>query len=295
VGTVRGGRILRRSRTDFTKGDKYYREQGETNWLAFCKTCAADPAAFATFRRHPATVSMLEHVSPNLGRRFLNFLGEETALGDLPFADFQAGDRIGDPATANYSDELAPDVELADYLFAPTTLRYACLGWQVYHHISSVTAAPSVSILEIGGGYGGQAKILFDLFRASHRDIAAYRIVDLAAVNGLQLRFLEQSLEPDEFARVRCTTFEGLEQDHFDLVVSNYALGEFSRKYQDSYLDYVADHCRHGYIIFNSTPKQRRRAKTPPLHPTFSAATFPDLRVVPEPIETGRHNRLVTW
>jgi len=91
-------------------------------------------------------------------------------------------------------------------------------------------------ICEIGGGYGGQAKMIWDIFEPP-----VYHIIDLPEVCDLQKRYLEDT-------RVKCFTKPtGL---YYDLVISNYALSEIPDN--KHYIESVLKKSKHGYITCNT-------------------------------------------
>lgn len=91
-------------------------------------------------------------------------------------------------------------------------------------------------ICEIGGGYGGQAKAIFDAYSP-----LLYHIIDLPEVCELQKRYLIG-------LPVECFT-EPTGQD-YDLVISNYALSEIVGN--NPYIDSIVTKCKHGYIACNT-------------------------------------------
>lgn len=89
-------------------------------------------------------------------------------------------------------------------------------------------------IVEVGGGYGGQARVMKDKYPCS------YSILDLPEPLELQRAFLlahGQGLA------------ESLPRTP-DLFISNYALSEGTREMQDEYIP-IAASSRRGYVIWN--------------------------------------------
>ena len=99
-----------------------------------------------------------------------------------------------------------------------------------------------LSIVEIGVGYGGQAKLIQDYF-----DIKSYHFVDLPEVNNLANKYLKIF----EYKNNYFLDFENLPNYEYDLVISNYALTECTKKMQDYYYNKIIKKSKHGYITGN--------------------------------------------
>lgn len=91
-----------------------------------------------------------------------------------------------------------------------------------------------LDILEIGGGYGGQALCILDIFSPK-----SYTILDLPEVNELQYKVLgDHVILTDKVPKKK-----------YDLIISNYALSEIPE--QDPYTK-LLKRCKHGYITCNT-------------------------------------------
>ena len=101
------------------------------------------------------------------------------------------------------------------------------------------------TIVEIGGGYGGQCKILNEL-----TNFKEYIIVDLLEATLLQKRYLN---------RLNVKNVEYLSNKNFslgndlfcDLLISNYAFSEISRDEQFIYIRKLINNSRRGYMTCN--------------------------------------------
>jgi putative sugar O-methyltransferase len=198
----------------------------------FCRRAASDEATFGTFRRSPVYTRVLEHVTESLGRAYL-----DTALKQSPGLDqylekFRSNDSIGTPKTHRY----APYGE-----FSPTTLRYV----KVLSDLQSLFGSlDGLRIVEIGVGYGGQCKVIHDVYR-----VASYTLIDLAPCLELVRAYLNRLQVPD----VSLRTAEELDpKSSYDLAISNYAFSECRRDVQDLYLDVVLRRSTRGYVTCNA-------------------------------------------
>lgn len=101
----------------------------------------------------------------------------------------------------------------------------------------------NLKIIEIGAGYGGQCKIISDVFIFS-----SYNLVDLPEVLLLDEKFLTKLsvkkvnyIKPDKVP----------EKDYYDLIISNFAFAECERSMQQFYIDRILSGAKRGFIIYN--------------------------------------------
>jgi putative sugar O-methyltransferase len=233
-------------------------ENSQESYLAVCTRAAKSLGAF---KRDHAYRMVLEHVSESQGRAY-----HDVILADSPqfahyFKLFQQNDRYGAPITFNYNG----------LVFSPTTLRYVKVMSDLVHLFGSLD---DFDIVEIGAGYGGQCKIIADMFA-----FQSYTLVDLAAVGALQERYLFTL----GVRRWDCVTPEQLDTRAYDLVLSNYALSELNEEAQSFYVDKVLSRCRRGYLTWNS-PK-----------PFDAFGHRLAVAISDELPQTGQNNKIITW
>ena len=137
-----------------------------------------------------------------------------------------------DSGEAALSDVLVP---LPGGTRADAERRYAAVAEHMADLFGSLAG---MRVVELGGGYGGQASVLLELF-----DLAAYSIIDLPEPNALQEAYLAKRIgyELEPFSPLN---------EAYDLAVSNYALTELRRPFQEQYARELA-RCRFGYITCN--------------------------------------------
>jgi hypothetical protein len=141
---------------------------------------------------------------------------------------------------------------------------------------------PDLKIVEIGGGYGGQAHAI-----ASWLEVSSYTVIDLPEVGLLQQHYLEY-LHPGFPLRVvdadRFEKFGGA-----DLFISNYAVSECRRPIARSYIGKVANVCASGYLTYNYM-----EGDCPSWREIDSWLTA-EVRREPEVPNTDPKNCLLTW
>jgi hypothetical protein len=198
---------------------------------AFCRRAARDESLFAGFRRNPTFTTVLEHVTEEQGSKYLAAIRRDTpGLLDDHLARIMANDAFGDPVLVDYE---------GIGRISPTTLRYTKVVSDLIGRFGTLDGA---EIIEIGGGYGGQARLIAALF-----DVASYALVDLRECLELARTFLSR-FEIGEFEFI---TADRLRDREWDLVISNYAFSECARPVQDHYRDSVITRSLRGYMTCN--------------------------------------------
>ena len=127
----------------------------------------------------------------------------------------------------------------SDIFISPSTLRYIKVLSDLIKIFGNLDG---FKIAEIGGGYGGQCKIINDYF-----NIKNYHIIDLPEVNLLSKKYLQKL----NINNVRFSTSKDLIPEDYDLVISNYAYTELDRELQDIYKLNIIDNSKNGYLTCN--------------------------------------------
>ena len=226
--------------------------------------------ARAVFKRDPDYTRVLEHVSCEQGREYLQVaLARRPGLEDR-LDTFRRNDEIGSPAVCDYGPHGT---------FSPTTLRYVKVFADLVGLFGSLDG---MRIIEIGGGYGGQCFVV-----SSASSPASYTLVDLEPCLELQRVYLDELGVTARVARAKDLPRDG----EYDLVVSNYAFSECVGRVQREYLERVLSRSRRGYLTMNFTNPARFRSLTP----EELSAALPAARWLPEEPRTHPANRLLVW
>ncbi|MBM4100437.1 MAG: putative sugar O-methyltransferase [Planctomycetes bacterium] len=235
-----------------------------------CVDAVNSTSMFRHFRRIRNYTAILEHVSPEQGVEYLRHVARRPELvAALP--RFAANDRVGDPRMHGYPPHGA---------FSPTTLRYVKVLGDLLDRFGTLDG---LSICEIGVGYGGQCRVIAEWSRP-----AAYCLVDIRQALGLAERFL------DHFALsvpVEFRTLNTLPAREWDLVISNYALTELPREYQEAYMDRAVRRARRGYVTFNRINPPAFRS----MDAAEIAAALHGAAIGPEEPLTHAGNCVITW
>ena len=209
----------------------------------FCYAASKHDEVFANFRRHPIYTQVLEHVTPEQGKNYLEIILGNTDLKlDVDkWKILLKNDSAGNPniVTYNFGGN--------SITCSPTTLRYI----KVLSDIVSLFDTDHINtVAEIGAGYGGQCRVLMNVL-----PITEYSLVDLPEVLALDEKFLNTvGLPESSLKRGGGRYIDGTHLYHdvsSDLFISNYAFSELIRPVQDAYLEKIVLKAKAGYITWN--------------------------------------------
>lgn len=204
-----------------------------SRYLKVCNDALEREDLFMGFKSNPDYRVVLEHVSTEQGKEYLDVISPHNSRLISLLELFATNDNIGNPARARYK------INNKVIEISPTTLRYV----KVLNDLMLIFGSlDGMDIVEIGVGYGGQCKIISDLFK-----FKSYTLVDLPEVLSLSDKFLDKMgvenivlRQPHDAAETR-----------YDLCISNYAFTEIDRLYQVFYRDNIIRHSDRGYITCN--------------------------------------------
>jgi hypothetical protein len=196
-----------------------------------CKTAYYDDEFFNKFKTNELYNGILEHVSPEQGQLYLDYL----KVNFPDFIDnielFKKNDIYGGTKKSNY-DSIGN--------ISPTTLRYVKVLSDLRKLFGSLDGK---KIIEIGVGYGGQCFIINQLY-----NISEYYLIDLDEVLLLSNKYLNKL--NIEHKIVKIEDIQNI-NEHYDLVISNYAYSELNKELQDIYWDKLIKNSKNGYFTLN--------------------------------------------
>ncbi len=241
----------------------------------FCVSAVNDPNVFKNFKKSPIIIGVMQHVTKNDGVAFTSYISENYPHFISKMKMFRENDRLGNPKTFKYKQFGR---------VSPTNLRYIKIAGDIESQFGNLDGC---KVIEIGGGYGGQCKILSDLF-----DLEQYTIVDLPEALALAKKYLDTL----NVKNVRFLTPEEVKIEEYDLVISNYAFSECNRSIQNNYLEKILTHSHHGYMICNvinaCEPENFRQAE---LVGILEKQYNHDPSILPEEPGTHPKNYLLIW
>lgn len=233
---------------------------GLERYLAVCKLAAEYDAIFKVFKRSNDYRVILEHVSKKHGKQYLTVIKEN--------------DLRGSPITYRY------DVGR----FSPTTLRYIKVLVDLKNIFGDLK---NFHIVEIGAGYGGQCKIISDVF-----NVSSYTIIDLEPVLPLIQKYL---MKLNVKNVIYLTQPKAGDAEKYDLVISNYAFSECLKSAQDDYMHSILYRAKRGYITYNYDGKPDSASPYNKEEIIGLLSKRHAIRIVDERPKTGSDNFIIIW
>ena len=196
-------------------------------YLNFCEEIITNENLYYSFKQNSKYTPILEHISFQLATAYYNLLEDEYKKL-IPLA-YKVNDVVGQPIL----------FETPEGLISGTTLRYL----KVLQDLDNKNILNG-NIVEIGAGYGGQARLILALSKHK-RSITSYLTVDLRGPSLLQAKYNK------DIKKFRSVDFDELEKQTPNLVISNYAFSELTKDIQQIYLDKVIHPSNSGYLTYN--------------------------------------------
>lgn len=240
-----------------------------------CQQAADNDETFANFKRHPHYRAILEHVTYEEGLEYLLVIREEYPEMLNHLDRFRENDLLGNPYVYNYGSFGS---------FSPTTLRYIKVAGDLNKRFGDQLSR--MHIVEIGGGYGGQCKILSDLC-----GFASYTIIDLPSASALSKKYLDRLGVKNVYF---LNNAELQLNKPYDLVISNYAFSELEGNEQVDYLDEIISATPYGYMTMNYMEPFNQRFTNEELISIFCSYKRQGKFTPEKPITAGP-NQIFTW
>lgn len=254
---------------------KEYRSDSENgNYASAVTRALKNQKAFDNFKRSYLYREILEHVSEDQGRVYLDILeARNDSILSQARSTVLVSDQVGNPIKYRYERYENP--------LSPTTLRYL----KVASDLKILFGSSLGKVAEIGCGYGGQTLVNDQLL-----DVKSARLFDLPFVNKLIERYLNAHLLNGAYA----TTVINKEGPRdYDLVISNYAFSELPKTLQLAYIKKVLANSKKGYLTMNSGLGNDR--STGKLALSDLTELLPEFRVIEEEPLTADQNYIIVW
>jgi SAM-dependent methyltransferase len=222
----------------------------EGNWIPkqttgnpFFDECAIivdDEELFKIFKQNPTFCSIIGNDvrSKDISDKLYNRVRQTEIYSDIE--KYRTNDIIGTPVLYNYSDI---------GLISPGTLYFMDVLNDIKNKFGNIH---DFNILEIGSGYGGQAKILLDY------GVKSYTCIDVNEPLNLCRKYLSNF----KYTNVDFMVTEAVEYntfDQYDLVISNWCLSEFDIEGIQYYISKIINFIPNGYFLMNIWDSERKQ------------------------------------
>ena len=189
---------------------------------------------FNIFKKDEEYKKVLEHCSYKIGRNHYREILQNNPKLLKDFPNVWDNDKYGGALIEDFDDIVS----------SSSTMQYLNVVSNLMINFGNLD---NLKIVEIGGGYGGQCKIIGDVFKYKQ-----YSIVDLEEVNQLQSKYLSKFSKKN----IKFYNFKNYPKDEkYDLLISNYAFSEILEPLQTEYINNILANCKHGYITCNEKIK----------------------------------------
>lgn len=218
-------------------------------YISHCKKSATDGDLFKVFRkRQGAFCCVVENGDYGSAIDNYKFVKENYPFLLPHFDKFLTSEKVGTPETY-----FIPEAGIS---ISSTTMRYIKTLGEIYTYFGSLDG---LNIAEIGAGYGGQCKIIYDMFKP-----ASYTIYDISETLMLQKRFLEEFKIKAKFHD------QLIEPQNCDLIISWCSWSELIEPLRREYAEKVISKSKNCYHCFNFDMEQNFEI----LKPYFNNHTF---------------------
>lgn len=257
-------------------GERLNRSDSDNGLYVKCVEAAnRDYKIFQNFKQHPHYQSVLEHVTKEQGKLYLDIIQRNSPELYRRIKDFKVNDLVGNPTVFDYGEPIGR--------IAPSTLRYVKVLSDLIRIFGDLN---QFRIAEIGVGYGGQILLIDKVFTCR------FYLFDLRPVIELSSKYLEAHVLDGSYRPCTLNKHDG--RAEFDLVISNYAFSELPSHLQDKYIQKVLSRAKRGYITMNSGFKNEPR--------TIGKLSFdalkerlPNFDVIKEEPLTSANNYIIIW
>ena len=258
----------------FAHSKEYRSESDNGNYASAILNALQNQESFDNFKRSDSYMEILEHVSEEQGRQYLDILkSRNDGILEKGLATVLLSDAVGNPIKHKYDG--------IDVPLSPTTLRYL----KVTSDLKKMFGVNLNDVAEIGCGYGGQT-LANDQLLSVH----VAKLFDLPFVNQLIERYLNSHLLHGAYVT---TVINQEVPADYSLVISNYAFSELSKKLQITYIDKVLSRSDRGYLTMNSGLGGSRSVGKLSLDELREL--LPKFEIFEEEPLTAQHNYIIVW
>jgi hypothetical protein len=197
----------------------------------------------SNFKTHPDYMYMLEHCAESIGKDCFRELLNKTKIVLKDIVEF-----------CNLNDSIGRDSYNKLYL-TPSSLRYIYQAHLILSHFKRISQNNEISIVEIGGGYGGLFLAINYFNKYYDVRIKEYNIIDLPRITELQSLYLSKFITEIPIKFHSSDTYgSDIEKKTPLYLISNYCFSEIGSSHREKYIDVLFKKLDHGFITWNKIP-----------------------------------------
>ena len=237
----------------------------DPNYLYFQNFCdSLNENTIVDFKRNREIIGIIENVNIEYGNLYLKNIMKYKESEYINWENIKKFNDTGNPSLFSFL------INNNEILLSPTTLRYIQFSLDMLSYIKNDLKLSNVDIVEVGGGYGFQCILFFELAQLFSINVNSYKIIDLPQAGNMQLQYISKCkkyFSSDFYNKISFISFydissiidnmTNMNNQQHSFFVSNYALGEFNKQIQDYYINNVVSHLNHGYICWNFSPNNQ--------------------------------------
>lgn len=212
------------------KGKWLPQQRVGNDFLQECSNIVNDDALFSNFKQN---------------NKFHAVIGNDRLrknISDVLYKNIENVDDIIRNIEKYKTNDIHGNPVLYDYpktgKISPGTLYFLNILQSLKKYFNDIN---DFNIVEIGGGYGGQAKIILDY------GVTSYHVIDVPPA----LQLCKKYLSKYDYNNIFYYEDNNIPLNSYDLVISNWALSEFDEEGISSYVENVVQHCDRGYFLMN--------------------------------------------
>lgn len=229
--------------------------------------------SLTNLRQSQPIVEYYEHVTADQAKSYLELAVQDYAhqLAKLNWVELRKLDQVGNPVLLEFP-ELSKCVVLENYRFSALFFRYLYTALELL----SLAVQDRISVVEIGGGFGGQAVVLLAMAPQLGITVTHYHWIDNQESNELKAKFFKATGTQTNCSIQGITYGAELTLDlllYYDIGFSNFTLAE-QPACQDLIAEKLFPRCRALRFL-------------------WSGKSLSDFQEFPERPQTGPSNKLL--
>lgn len=236
------------------------------NWVNTCKNIVENK--IENWKKLPDVINMLEHLSPEHGKIYLESLIND----DFDISLIQHLGQINDRNGSSIED-------YGIIKISPTTIRYIRHAFEICNLVKE-KGYNKINFIEVGAGYAGLCLILNNYAKHIGVEIKNYYILDLNEVGNLQKFYLQNQLINVSWKNCNLYGNDIPIDSTPTILISAYCLSEVSNEIRQKYLETLLPKVQGGYMLWNNTSVEGL--------PT-------NIKMKLETPQTGTYNTLITF